>query len=460
MNAEPIRIIDQAHPVGFRPAMDYLIDKRKTQFQQVDQFQALVEQVKQIKHRALTKLPELLEQAEKNLIANGVVVHWAETCEQAQKIIHGIIEHEQADLLVKGKSMVSEEIHLNHYLEQRNIDAMETDMGEFIVQLAGEAPSHIIMPAIHKTKEDIANLFAGKLDVPYTDDVDELIAIGRQQMRSAFEKAKVGLSGVNFLAADTGTLCLVENEGNGRMSTTVPEVHIAITGIEKIVEHLKDVPTLIRALTRSATGQEITTYVNMINGPRKQGERDGPRQVHLVLLDNGRSTLFQKQTQQISLSCIRCGACMNHCPVYTRIGGLAYNTTYPGPIGKILSPHLDSLGSTPDHSKASALCGACNQVCPAGIPITALLLDQREKTAHPKLFERVGFSGWSWAGRHSTVYNAGVSLVLWGYGIWHRRLKWPVPLGGWAKHRNPPELSSKSLHSRMAKRSSKVKPQE
>jgi L-lactate dehydrogenase complex protein LldF len=446
--ATPIRILDNPREPSFRPAMDYLIDKRAQQFPDSDDFERLRVQSKQLKQAALSNLPALLEQAEAAMVANGIQVHWAETIEEAQATIHQIMLDTQATTMVKGKSMVSEEIYLNHHLEAHGLRAVETDMGEFIVQLAGETPSHIIMPAIHKSKEDIAALFQAHLDVPYTLDVDELIAIGREQLRTEFEQAGIGLSGVNFIAADTGTLCLVENEGNGRLSTTAPDVHVAITGIEKVVAHLADVPKLIRVLTRSATGQPITTYVNWIHGPRKPEERDGPRAVHLVLLDNGRSQLYQKERQQESLQCIRCGACMNHCPVYTRIGGHAYNTTYPGPIGKILSPHLTSLPDTPDHPKASTLCGACHTVCPVGIPITDLLLDHRAQATLPRREQWI-WRFWSMFNRHPRVYRMSLGLMLRLYPLLP---KW---LGGWTRHRAAPALSHQSLGQKMAARPKK-----
>ena len=242
--------------------------------------------------------------------------------------------------------MVSEEVGFNHAMEAAGIEAFESDMGEYIVQLAGETPSHIIMPAIHKTKQEIAALFAAKIPgADYTEDVDALIKIGRQVLRRKFAEADIGLSGVNFAVAETGTLCLVENEGNGRMCTTVPRVHIAVTGIEKVVEKLEHVPPLYSLLTRSATGQAVTTYFNLISRPRQPGEKDGPEEVHLILLDNGRTQAYADEQLRATLQCIRCGACMNHCPVYARIGGHAYGTTYPGPIGAIISPHM--LGSMP-----------------------------------------------------------------------------------------------------------------
>ena len=252
--------------------------------------------------------------------------------------------------------MVSEEVGFNHAMEAAGIEAFESDMGEYIVQLAGEAPSHIIMPAIHKTKQAIAELFAKEIPgVAYTEDVDALIRIGRKVLRRKFADADIGLSGVNFCVAETGTLCLVENEGNGRMCTTVPKVHIAITGIEKVVEKLEHVPPLYSLLARSATGQAVTTYFNLISGPRKPGEKDGPEEVHLILLDNGRTQAYADEELRETLKCIRCGACMNHCPVYARIGGHAYGTTYPGPIGAIISPHMLGLDATYPLAFASTL---------------------------------------------------------------------------------------------------------
>ncbi|MGN6905933.1 LUD domain-containing protein, partial [Neisseria sp. P0015.S006] len=258
----------------------------------------------------------------------------------------------------------------NHYLQDQGIKAVESDLGEFIVQMAGEKPTHIVMPAIHKTKEQVSELFHQNLGTPLTDDVDQLTGFARKALRDIYSTADVGLSGVNFAVAETGTLCLVENEGNGRLSTTVPPVHIAITGIEKVVAKLSDVPPLYSLLPRSAIGQNITTYFNMITGPRRSEELDGPQEMHLVLLDNGRSQAYAEDQMRRTLQCIRCGACMNHCPVYTRIGGAAYGTTYPGPIGEIISPHLLGLDATRDLPTACTMCGACVEVCPVRIPIT------------------------------------------------------------------------------------------
>ncbi len=362
---------------SLRTAMDGLMAKRKAVLSNDDELRQLRDLCEHIRQRSLAQLPELLTQLETNLTRLGVQVHWAETTEQACAIIHEIMLDKNGTLMVKGKSMVSEEIELNHYLAERGIEAIESDMGEYIVQMAGEKPTHIVMPAIHKTKEQISTLFHEHLNTAETHDVDELIQIGRHALRGVYRRADVGLSGVNFAVAETGTLCLVENEGNGRLSTTIPPVHIAITGIEKVVAKLSDVVPLYSLLTRSAVGLDITTYFNLITGPRRSGELDGPQEMHLVLLDNGRTQAYADEQLRKTLQCIRCGACMNHCPVYSRIGGAAYGTTYPGPIGEIISPHMMGLEATKDLPTASSLCGACGEVCPVRIPIPELLIRLR-----------------------------------------------------------------------------------
>jgi L-lactate dehydrogenase complex protein LldF len=374
--------VDDAHlRRSFRSAMDYLQAKRLAQFPDTAELCALRDLGAAIRRHALANLPQLLEQLEGRLTANGVNVHWAETADDANAIVLAIARRHDARRMVKGKSMVSEEVGLNHAMASAGIEALETDMGEYIVQLAGEAPSHIIMPAIHKTRQQIGELFREKLPgVSYTENVDALIRIGRDVLRRKFAAAEIGLSGVNFAVAETGTLFLVENEGNGRMCTTVPRVHIAITGIEKVVAKLEHVALLNTLLPRSATGQAVETYQNFISGPRKADELDGPDEVHLILLDNGRTRAYADVQLRTTLQCIRCGACMNHCPVYARIGGHAYGTTYPGPIGAIVSPHLLGLKATHSLVTASTLCGACAEVCPVRIPIPDLLVRLRAES--------------------------------------------------------------------------------
>ncbi len=371
-----------------------------------------------------------------------------------------IARRRQARLVIKGKSMVSEEVGLNDALEAAGIQALESDMGEFIVQLAGEGPSHIIMPAIHKTRQDIAALFESKLSQAYTENVDELIRIGRQTLRARFADADIGLSGVNFAVAETGTLCLVENEGNGRLCTTAPKVHIAITGIEKVVARLEHVPPLLSLLTRSATGQSISTYFNLISGPRGDGELDGPEEVHLVLLDNGRTQAWADPQLRKTLQCIRCGACMNHCPVYARIGGHAYGTTYPGPIGAIISPHMLGLGATHALATASTLCGACAEVCPVRIPIPELLVRLRnEAQAAPRqatslrgagesrsALMSVAFRAWAMMYSHPALYRIVTWLMSRGRSLM------PVNQGAWTGIRTPLIPARKRLRDLLADR--------
>ncbi|PSF13299.1 iron-sulfur cluster-binding protein [Marinobacter fuscus] len=438
---------------NFRVAMDSLMQKRADAFADEQEREGLRELGNHIKARALSRLPDLLEQLEAKLTDNGVQVHWAETTEEANRIVHRIIEQRKGSQVVKGKSMVSEEMEMNDYLAARNIECLESDMGEYIVQLDGEKPSHIIMPAIHKNRFQVARLFHDKLGVDETDDVNELIQIGRRALRQKFLEADVGVSGVNFAIAETGTLLLVENEGNGRMSTTAPPVHIAVTGIEKVVENLRDVVPLLSLLTRSALGQPITTYVNMISGPRQPGELDGPEEVHLVLLDNGRSSAFADAQLRQTLNCIRCGACMNHCPVYTRVGGHTYGEVYPGPIGKIVTPHMVGLHKVPDHPSASSLCGACGEVCPVKIPIPELLQRLRQENVVAPGQSRVKDGGakfsrseravwWGWA-----LLNRSPRLYRWFlWAATRLRKLTPRQLGPWTENHAPPMPAARSLH--------------
>lgn len=444
---------DQTLRGHLRRAMDSLIHKRQALFADAGEFQTLRRRCLEIRAHALANLPELLEQLEARCTENGIRVHWAETTDQANALVLEILQRHGVERLVKGKSMVSEEMGLNHYLEERGIECLESDLGEFIIQLAGETPSHIVMPALHKSKREIAELFHEKFpDIPYTDDVDELTASARAILREKFMGAEAGLSGVNFLVAQTGTLCLVENEGNGRMSTTVPPLHIAVTGIEKVVERLADVPPLLSLLPRSATGQPITTYFNMISGPRRSGEKDGPREVHLVLLDNGRSRIYTDSELQATLRCIRCGACINHCPVYTRLGGHAYGTVYPGPIGSILEPQQRGLEGLGELAEASTLCGACDEVCPVLIPIPRLLnrlrweavrqdgggeiagQGKRRKTTQAALWR-----AWASLASHPGFYRIAVASAC------RLRRLLPQQLGPWTAVRQAPRIADQPL---------------
>ena len=446
---------------NFRQAMDGLMAKRQAAFADWE-LEKLRDLGAAIRLRALSRLPELLEQLEAKLTAQGIQVHWAQTGEEACTIIRDICQARDAKKVIKGKSMVSEEMELNHFLEAAGIEALESDLGEYIVQLAEETPSHIIMPAIHKNTDQISELMHAKTGTQRSHDVDYLTASARQQLREKFMQADVGISGVNFAIAETGTLCLVENEGNGRLTTSAPACHIAVTGIEKVLEKLEDVTPLLALLTRSATGQHITTYFNMISAPRQADERDGPEEVHLVLVDSGRSSIYQDQELLDTLRCIRCGACMNHCPVYTKIGGHAYGTTYPGPIGKILMPHLLGLEATRDLPSASTLCGACGEVCPVKIPIPKLLQRLRQEAVDGDQTRPAKVAGhgvkrrwkellawrlWAYAHAHPQLYRFGGRMMS-------RMRHWlPQRLGGWTRYRTAPQPAPKTLHQLMQARS-------
>ena len=441
---------------NFRRAMDGLMAKRANLFKDPGEWADLRALGAGVRARSLARLPELLERLEANCTRNGIQVHWAETTDQANHLVLKLLQDRGARTLVKGKSMVSEEMGLNHFLAGHGIEALESDLGEYIIQLDDETPSHIIMPAIHKNKDQIARLFSEKIkNARYTEEVDELTAMARAVLRQKFLEADAGLSGVNFAVADTGTLCLVENEGNGRMSTHVPPLHIAVMGLEKVVEKLEDVAPLYSLLTRSATGQAITTYFNLISGPRGPGELDGPKEVHLVILDHNRSNIYQDPELQATLRCIRCGACMNHCPVYTRIGGHAYEAVYPGPIGAILTPQMEGVGVRHDLTHASSLCSACVEVCPVRIPIARLLVRLRREATHAlpeslvegrgsgrSALESLIWSAWGWAMGHPAVYRLSAWFATRGWGLLPAGA--PV-LKAWTRTRTKPRAARRSL---------------
>jgi L-lactate dehydrogenase complex protein LldF len=456
-------LADTGLRANVRGAMEFLRARRRAQIPDADAFEALRSLGESIRRYALSRLPQLLERLEERLTANGIQVHWAQTPAQANELILSILREHGARRVIKGKSMVSEEIELNDYLGERGIECLESDMGEYVVQLAHERPSHIVMPAIHKTRGDIAALFERHIDgAPYTEDVDQLIQIARQRLRKDFVGADAGISGVNFAIAETGTLWLVENEGNGRLSTTVPDLHIAVMGLEKVVERLDHAIALSNLLTRSATGQAVTTYFNLISGPRRPGELDGPRQVHLVVLDNGRTQAYADEELRSTLQCIRCGACINHCPVYARLGGHAYGTVYPGPIGQIVSPHLLGLAASRELVTASSLCGACAEVCPVRIPIPRLLIRlrteaQRDPGApveHPLRGQGASFTRgealvwrfWSGTWSHPAAWRAFRWLAT------RLRRFTPARQLGWTQHRTPLVPAPRSLHELIGRR--------
>ncbi len=337
------------------------------------------EEARSIKVHALDHLDYYLEMLHDKVTEAGGQVHFATDAAQANEIVAELARSRQVKLATKSKSMVSEELDLNRTLEGVGVEVFETDLGEYIIQLAEETPSHLVAPALHKTKEQVAELFNRKLGVPLTDDIEEMARVARETLREKFFNADLGISGANFVVAETGTLVIITNEGNGRLCTSAPRIHIGITGMEKVIPSVQDLAVFLRLLPRSATGQRITSYVSMVSGPRRNEDEDGPEEFHLVLVDNGRSKLLADPELRESLYCIRCGACLNICPVYQKIGGHAYGWVYPGPIGAIISPTLVGLDQAKDLPQASSLCGACREVCPVKINIPRMLLHLRHK---------------------------------------------------------------------------------
>ena len=355
-----------------------LFGKRRLEASQsLDNWEELRSQARAIKDETLLHLDRYLEEFTANAERAGAQVHWARDAAEANGIVCGLARERSAHLVVKSKSMATEEIHLNAALEAEGIVAIETDLGEYIVQLAGETPSHIIAPAIHKTKGQIAALFTDKLGIAPTEDVAMLTSTARRVLRAKFAAADIGVSGVNFGVAETGTILILENEGNIRLTTSLPKTHIAVMGIEKVVPRFADLEVFLKLLPRSGTGQHLTAYQSLITGTKRHADDEGPDELHLILLDNGRSRMLGHAITRQSLACIRCGACLNACPVYQQIGGHAYGSVYPGPIGAVITPQLFGMAKAAQLPYASSLCGACREVCPVKIDIPELLLHLR-----------------------------------------------------------------------------------
>lgn len=442
----------------------------------VADWQALRTKARAIKDETLLHLDEHLERFAANAEAAGAIVHWARDADEACRIIATLAHERGARTIVKSKSMATEEIHLNRALEAEDFDVVETDLGEYIIQLAGETPSHIIVPAIHKTKNQIAELFAEKLKTELTDDVAELTRTARNVLRDRFARADIGISGVNFGVAETGTILILENEGNARLTTSLPKTHIALMGIEKIIPRFADLDVFLKLLPRSGTGQALTTYQSLITGTKRCAQDEGPAEVHIVMLDNGRSRMLAHPVTRQSLACIRCGACLNACPVYQNIGGHAYGSTYPGPIGAVLTPQLVGLKRAAELPYASSLCGACREVCPVKIDIPELLLHLRaeitegagggtgtaevipgseaERVAKP-LAERFAFRSYAWIMRRPSLYKTGFRIArraqkLFGMrrGIARPRTLVTTlapPLRAWTDERDLPPLAAQSF---------------
>ena len=368
------------------------------------------ERAKNTKWRAIETLDQQLEQFERLFTKNGGKVIWAETAQQALDEIGAICKQKNCKTLVKSKSMVTEEIHLNKYLEKQGIESVETDLGEYIQQLDDEPPYHIVTPAMHKSKEDVAKLFAEKLGTAPNLTPEQLTIVARHKLREKYVQAEVGVTGANFIISDIGGVSVTENEGNARLSCAFPKTHIVVVGIEKMLPCMSDLALFWPLLSTFGTGQKVTVYNSIMTGPRKQGEVDGPDEMYVILLDNGRTNLLKDPVTREALYCIRCGACLNACPVYKNIGGHAYEATYSGPIGSVITPHLKDMDDYKHLSYASSLCGDCTQVCPVRINLHELLLENRKESVEfgmASYGEKIVWKGWKMAMLNRGVMNMG-----------------------------------------------------
>lgn len=405
------------------------------------------------KQKALNTLEERLIEFEANATKNGFVVHWAKDGKEACEIIYNLMVEKNADTILKGKSMASEEIHLNHYLEEKGLRPYETDLGEVIIQLINEPPVHIVVPAIHKNRYEIGEIFHEKWGVKKESEPEKLNAIARERMREEFKKLKMGLSGVNFALSKEGAIWLIENEGNGRMCTTMPDVLVSICGIEKVIECIEDAATVDTLLSPSATGQFITNYNNIISGPRREGELDGPKECHIVLLDNNRTNMLAHEEYHEALRCIRCGACMNFCPVYDKIGGHSYRAVYPGPIGEVISPQIFGMDNYGDITSFCSLCGRCSEVCPVEIPLADLIRKlRRDKIGQGKnppigtlnieksKTERAVFGGFAKAATSGFIWRATMKGAHTFGGI-IQNAKWMPVVSNWLNFKDLPSFN-------------------
>jgi len=384
-----------------------VVPKGKQQFADVHLAR---ERAKNLKWRAIETLDQQLEEFELNFTKRGGKVIWAENSEQAIEEVLKICKEKNCKTLVKSKSMVTEEIHLNKALEANGIESVETDLGEYIQQLDGEPPYHIVTPAMHKSKEDVARLFNKKLGTPINYTPEQLTLKAREVLREKYVQAEVGVTGANFIISDIGAVAVTENEGNARLSCSFPKTHIAIVGIEKMIPSLTDLGLFWPLLATYGTGQKITVYNTLIGGPRQENEADGPDEMYVILLDNGRTNILQNPKQRESLYCIRCGACLNACPIYKNIGGHAYGTTYSGPIGSVITPHLQGLEEYKHLSYASSLCGNCTEVCSVKINLHELLLENRSEAVESGLVpfsEKMAWKLWRIASLKRGLMNLG-----------------------------------------------------
>ncbi|MGD0641503.1 MAG: LutB/LldF family L-lactate oxidation iron-sulfur protein [Roseiarcus sp.] len=441
------------------------IGRRASAAERLPEFEALRDSARAIKDHTLAHLDLYLEAYERKVIESGGQVHYARDAAEANAIVLGLCKARGARAVTKGKSMISEEIGLNAALEAEGIETIETDLGEYIIQLRGETPSHIIAPAIHVSRDDVeADFRRAHRDLPATRDLsqpEQLLGEARAILRDKFLSADVGITGANFLVAETGTSIIVTNEGNGDLTQILPRVHVVVASLEKIVPTLADAAQLLRVLARSATGQDMSVYTTLSTGPRRPGDPDGPEEYHVILLDNGRSAMLGSQFEDM-LRCIRCGACMNHCPVYHAVGGHAYGWVYPGPMGAVLTPSLIGVAEGGQLPNASTFCGRCEEVCPMRIPLPKMMRHWREREFERHLSPAVARSGlglWAFFAQRPTLYRLTTDLMMRALHLAGRRrgrFSWLPLAGGWTRYRDLTAPQGATFQSRWRAKSGSV----
>ena len=445
-----VKLVDVKLQAALKKLEGNFVRGRAERVRELDNFEAMRDAAAEIRDRALAHLDVYLEEFERLATARGTVVHWAETREDVNRIVCEIARAHGVEKAVKSKSMVTEECSLNDALEAAGIEVVETDLGEYILQLAKEPPSHIVAPVVHKTRDEVSDLFEAKHGTPRKTDIAALTREARERLRGHFLSAGMGITGANFVVAETGSTLIVTNEGNGRMVTTLPRVHVAITGIEKVVPTLEDVATLMRLLPPHGTGQTISNYISVTTGVKGSGDADGPEHFHVILVDAGRTKLIGGEMQAM-LRCIRCGACMNHCPVYQSVGGHAYGWVYPGPMGAVLTPTYVGLENALDLPNAATFCNQCGVVCPVKIPLPDLMRKLRERQFERALkpwAERAVLAMWGWAARRPAIYamiSALVARILALMGGAGKRIRHLPFGGGWTAGRDLPAPQGKTF---------------
>lgn len=448
-----IAITNQDVPKAVRKGTQTAFNNRITAMSRVsvEHGEALRQQAAEAKRRALRQLPDLLEEAERNLTQNGFTVLWAADAEEARQQVLELTRKHGTKSIIKSKSMVTEEIALNDALIESGLHVVETDLGEYILQLNDETPSHVIAPVIHKSKDSIREIFQRELNMPYIEDAEGMVAFVRAKLREDFLEADMGISGGNFVIAESGSLALVMNEGNGRMVTSLPKVHIAVVGIEKVIANLEDYATLTQILPRSGTGQQMAVYTNIVNGVCEDG---GPEHLYIIFLDNGRSDIYTNEKYTEALACIRCGACLNGCPVYRSTGGHAYGWVYSGPIGAVITPLLQGIDHAKPLPNASSLCGMCKSVCPVDIDLPRMLLELRHDIVEKRLSGLqwdAGIKAWQVVNRSPRLFEMGGKMARFTLTIGADKLV-PNPLGYWKKYRDFPGFAPKSFRQQWRER--------